>query len=254
MLKVTIITVSYNAHGTIRDTLESVRAQDYPDIEHIVIDGGSSDGTQDVVRAHGSHLAHFISEPDDGLYDAMNKGWKLATGELIGYLHADDFFADVTCVRRLAQKAEESGADIILSDVDMVAADDTSRSIRFYSAQKFHRGWITQGDMPPYPGLYVRRSVFERFGGFDQQFRISADFDFVARLLYVHALAYAILPYTVVTMRYGGLSTQWPMGPLRMFRDVYRACKKNGIPATPISFAKKYLRKLRQFSFLRSGA
>jgi glycosyltransferase involved in cell wall biosynthesis len=253
-MKVTIVTVSFNAKNTIGHTLRSVQTQTHPDIEHIVIDGGSTDGTQDVVVEHGAHLARFVSERDDGLYDAMNKGWKIATGDLIGYLHADDYFSDDTCVSRIAALAETSNADIILGDVDIVAPDNLSRTIRVYSARDFSPVWIEQGDMPPYPGLYVRRSVFERHGGYDLQFRISADFDFVARMLYVHKLSYAILPYTLVKMRWGGLSTRWPWGPLKMLRDVYRACRKNGVPATPVSIAQKYLRKIRQFGNVHQRA
>ena len=128
MIKVSVITVCFNAGKTIHDTLEFVRAQDYPNIEHIVVDGASTDGTKAVIEKHGAHLAAFISEPDHGLYDAMNKGWKMATGDFVGFLHADDFFADSTCVRRIAEAAETSRADIVLSDIDIVARDDPSRS------------------------------------------------------------------------------------------------------------------------------
>ena len=246
-MKVSVITVCFNAQHTIRDTIESVLGQDHPDIEYIVADGASRDGTTEIIQRYAGRVAQFTSEPDRGLYDAMNKAWKMATGDLIGFLNADDYFADQSCVRRIVDAAVTSDADVILGSVDIISATETARLVRSYSAAGFHRGWIEQGDMPPHPAFYVRRSVFERCGGFDLQFQTSADFDFVARVLYVHSLAYEILPYTLVKMRYGGTSTTFPLGPIRTFRDVYRACKKNRVPITPLKVLTKYSRKLNQF-------
>jgi len=247
-LKISVITVCYNARQTIRDAIESVISQDYPDIEYIVVDGASSDGTTEILAEYRNRIDRLVSEQDAGIYDAMNKAWKMATGDFIGFLHADDCFSDAGCVRRIADSAMASSADVIIADVEIVARSQTSRTLRYYSARGFNRRWFEQGDMPPHPGMYVRRSVFERYGGFDRQFAISSDFDFAARVLYVHALKYEILPLTLVRMRQGGMSTKWPMGPIRTIRDVYRSCKKNGIPITPLSIASKYLRKIRQLS------
>jgi len=249
-MKISVITVCHNARQTIRDTIESVIRQDYPDIEYIVVDGASSDGTKEILSEYCNRIDRFVSEPDSGIYDAMNKAWKMATGDFIGFLHADDCFSHKGCVRQIAESAIASSADVIITDVEIVARRQASRTLRYYSARGFNRRWFEQGDMPPHPGMYVRRSVFERFGGFDRRFPISADFDFAARVLYVHALKYEIVPLTLVRMRQGGMSTKWPMGPVRTIRDVYRSCRKNGIPITPLSIVAKYLRKIRQLSFL----
>ncbi len=246
-MKVSVITVSYNARATIRDAIESVLSQDYTDIEYIVVDGASRDGTAEIIRQYGDRIDHYVSQPDHGIYDAMNKAVKLATGDLVGFLNADDMFADQSCVRRIADAAATTGCDVVLGDVQIVHPEQTGRTIRFYTARGFGRHWIEQGDMPPHPGMYVRRSVFERYGDFDLQFRTSSDFDFVARILYVHNLAYRLLPYTLVKMRHGGRSTALPFGPFRTLRDVYRACQKNRIPVTPLKLASKYVRKLGQF-------
>jgi glycosyltransferase involved in cell wall biosynthesis len=248
-MKVSVITVCYNARSTIRDTIESVIAQDYPDIEYIVVDGASSDGTTEILSEYRNRIDRLVSEQDAGIYDAMNKAWKMATGEFIGFLHADDCFSHEGCVRQIADSAAASIADVIITDVEIVARSKTSRTLRHYSARGFSRRWFEQGDMPPHPGMYVRRSVFERFGGFDRRFPISSDFDFAARVLYVHALKYEVLPLTLVRMRHGGMSTKWPMGPVRTIRDVYRSCRKNEIPITPFSIVAKYLRKIGQLSF-----
>ena len=249
-MKISVITVCFNAHETIRDTVLSVISQDYPDIEYIVVDGGSSDGTKEILSEYRDRIDLFVSERDAGIYDAMNKAWKMATGDFIGFLHADDYFSHEGCVRQIVESAMASSADVIIADVEIVAQNETSRTIRYYSAQGFSRRWFEQGDMPPHPGMYVRRTVFERFGGFDHRFPISSDFDFAARILYVHALKYEIAPLTLVRMRQGGMSTKWPMGPVRTIRDVYRSCRKNGIPITPLSLISKYLRKIRQLSFV----
>ena len=251
-MRITVITVCHNARKTIRETVKSVLEQEYRDVEYIVVDGASNDGTQEILEEYRPRIAQIVSEPDEGIYDAMNKAWKLASGDFVGYLHADDYFADQSCVGRIAEAATASDADVILGDVEIVSPRKTSNVVRKYSAQKFTPRWILEGDMPPYPGLYVRRSVFHRYGGFDLQFRTSADFDFVARLLHVHSLTYAMVPFTVVKMRNGGLSTRFPFGPVRTLRDVVGACKKNGIRLTPATIAAKYLRKLRQYSIFRA--
>jgi glycosyltransferase involved in cell wall biosynthesis len=230
--------------------LQSVAAQDYPDVEHIIVDGGSTDGTLDAVRQFGSHAAKVISEPDKGLYDAMNKGWKLATGEFVGYLHADDVFADESCVRRIAERALTSSAGAIAGDVDIVRENDIDHVVRHYSAQSFRLNWLRHGYAPPYPGYYVRRSVYDRVGGYDLRYPLASDFDFIARMLYVERLGWDTLHYTLVKMRQGGASSNLAAN-FKMYREVVDACRRHGISGGYLTVASKYLSKPLQY-FRRS--
>src|SRR5579864_8568492 len=141
-MKISVITVCHNARQTIRDTIESVIGQDYPDIEYIVVDGASSDGTKEILSGYRNRIDRLVSEPDSGIYDAMNKAWKMATGDFIGFLHADDCFSHKGCVRRIAESARASSADVIITDVEIVARSQTSRTLRYYSARGFNRRWF----------------------------------------------------------------------------------------------------------------
>ena len=251
-MKISIVTVCFNAAATIRDTLASVASQNYSDIEHILIDGASTDNTMQVVEAHGQHLARAISEPDNGLYDAMNKGWRMATGEYVGFLHSDDFFADETCVGKIADHALSSMSDVILGDIQIVDPIETGRTRRLYSAKDFHLGLIEQGFAPPHPGQYISRSLFERHGGFDLQYPLASDFDQIARFLYVNEASFSHLPEPIVKMRHGGLSSKNLMANIKMFEEVYRSNKNNGIPTSRVKIMKRYFRKGRQF-FMRAA-
>jgi len=256
-LKITVITVCFNAADTIGDTLRSVAAQDHPDVEHVVVDGGSSDGTQDVVKRDGGHVAAFLSEPDRGLYDAMNKGLRLATGDYIGFLHADDMFADEGALSRIAAAAKDNPAELILSDIEFVEKDDIGKRVRFYSAQGFRPEWLRQGDIPPQPGTYHRRDIYERYGDYDLSFQMSSDFDFFLRLFCLHKVSYAIVPATTVRMRVGGKSSQGLKSYLHINRDILGSARKNGIRITRFGLLRKYLRKISQWErwrFLRRAS
>lgn len=256
-MKITVITVCFNAAETIKDTLLSVASQDHPDIEHIVMDGGSTDGTQDVVREHGKHVAKFVSEPDRGLYDAMNKAVRLATGDYIGFLHADDMLADAGALSRIAACAKASPVELILSDITFVEKDDIGKRVRFYSAKGFTPDWLLIGDIPPQPGTYHRRDVYERYGDYDLDFTMSSDFDFFLRLFRIHRVSYAILPATTVLMRVGGKSSQGLSSYLQINRDIMGSARKNGIPITYFGLFRKYFRKFTQwerFRLLRGAA
>lgn len=256
-MKITVITVCYNAADTIKDTLLSVAEQDFSQVEHIVIDGGSTDGTQDVVREHGKHVAHFVSEPDKGLYDAMNKGVRLATGDYVGFLHADDMFAGEGALSRIADLAEREGTELILSDIEFVEKANLNKRVRFYAAQGFKPDWLLQGDIPPQPGTYHRRDVYERYGDYDLDFEMSSDFDFFLRLFHLHKVSYAILPATTVRMRMGGKSSQGLKSYLHITRDIMGSARKNGVPITYFGILRKFLRKFTQwerFHLFRASA
>lgn len=241
---VSVVTVSFNAANTIAYTLQSVAEQSHADIEHIVIDGGSTDDTQKIVSQF-PHVAKVISEPDCGLYDAMNKGWRCAQGGLVGWLNADDLFADSGAVSRIAEAAK-GGAPLIAGSVDMVADDDTSRVIRRYSSQKFNPRWLHYGYAPPHPGFYIRRAVLDAIGGYDLEFHLAADFDLIARAIYRERLDYKLVADTIVKMRVGGRSSGIKSN-LLMLDEVYRSCKKNGIPTNRALMLYRYAHKAMQY-------
>ncbi len=207
-MRISVVTVAYNSASTISDTLVSVAAQTHSAIEHIVIDGGSSDGTADLVRDHSTRVARFVSEPDHGIYDALNKGLRLATGDVVGFLHADDLFADHDVVADIAARFEDPQVDAVYGDLVYVDAIDVDKVIRFWRAGPFDTSLLRRGWMPPHPTLYVRRAVYERLGGFDTRYRIAADYDTIVRFFGAAGLKVAYVPRVLVRMRLGGISNR----------------------------------------------
>jgi glycosyltransferase len=182
-LKITIVTVAFNSAETIGDTLKSVAAQTYADIEHIVIDGASKDGTVDLVRAQGSRVARLVSEPDRGIYDAMNKGLALASGDFVGFLNADDMLASSGVLHRSRRPRPTADIDAVCGDLVYVRKDRPDAVVRYWRCGAFARSRLRFGWMPPHPTLYVRRSRLPELGGFDTRLRIAADYDFMLRCL-----------------------------------------------------------------------
>lgn len=208
-MKISVITVAYNAAATIADTCASVAIQIGPDVEHIIIDGGSTDAIASIVAAHARPGHVFISEPDAGLYDAMNKGLARATGDLIGFLNADDFFCRSDALALIAAAAAANpDADAVSGDVAIVAADDVTRLSRAYASTPFAPWMLRMAHMPPHPGFYARRAAFDTVGGFDSAIHIGADFDWMVRFFAVHHLRTTPIAETLVTLRDGGLSNQ----------------------------------------------
>lgn len=247
-MKITVITVCRNAARTIGATLRSVASQTYPDIEHLIIDGASTDDTLSIVTAEGRRVARVISEKDAGIYDAMNKGLCAATGDLVGFLHADDIYADDRALERIARLATTSGADIVLADILMVKGEARDTVVREYSVREFDRDWFEQGDMPPHPGFYHQRDLIDRFGLYKTDYSLAADYEFLTRILYKGGSSYALLDGPpVVRMLVGGESNKNLLAPVRMLREVYRGARENGMFLNPARVARKYFRKLDQF-------
>lgn len=226
-MKITVVTVCYNAADTIAETLESVAAQRGAEVEHVVIDGGSTDGTLDVVRRF-PHVALLVSEPDRGIYDAMNKGLAHATGDAIGFLNADDRFRRDDALRLIAEHLAH--AEAVVGDLVIVDAEDPSKVRRFYSSRGFRPWMLRLGHMPPHPTLYVRREVFAEIGGFDPSYRIAGDFDFVVRLLLQRrATRWQRVPHSLVTFRNGGASTRDLAAKVRMNREILQSLRSKGL-------------------------
>lgn len=243
-MKITVITVAYNAAATIGDTCASVAAQTGPEIEHIIIDGGSSDNTAAVVAetARPGHV--FVSEADNGLYDAMNKGLARATGDFIGFLNADDFFCRSDAMALVAAAAGKH--DAVSGAVAIVAADDATRLTRAYAPSPFAPWMLRLAHMPPHPGFYARASTFSLIGGFDPAIRIGADFDWMVRFFAVHGLGAHAIPETLVTLREGGLSNQGFASRKAISREALATLKRhNLLSAAPLVWAKYPVKALQ---------
>jgi glycosyltransferase len=248
-VKVSLITISFNSEATIGDTLRSVAEQSHPDIEHIVIDGASRDGTLQVLREHGAHVARVVSEPDNGLYDAMNKGLTLASGDVVGLLNADDMLADRHVVARIAEAFApplHAAPDCVYGDLVYVAADDLERVVRYWRSGVFAPSRLKFGWMPPHPAFYMRRSLLDDVGRFDTTLRIAADYDFMLRCLTRPGVRVAYVPEVLVRMRLGGISNR-SMASLRdKSREDLAVMRRHGVGGW-FTLASKNMRKLPQF-------
>jgi len=245
-VKVTIITVAFNSAAMIGDTLSSVAAQTHPDIEHLVIDGASRDDTLKVVAEFGSRVAKVVSEPDRGIYDAMNKGLAMATGDLVGFLNADDVFADSGSVAALVESARRTSAHAIYGDLVYVRADDLSSVVRVWRSGVFDRRRLRFGWMPPHPTFYVRREMIQALGGFNVGYRIAADYDFILRCLSESGITVDYIPRVLVRMRTGGASNRSMRALWRKSQEDLQALHRSGVGGIGTLFCKN-VRKLPQF-------
>lgn len=248
-MKVSLITISFNSEGTIGDTLRSVAGQSHPDIEHIVIDGASRDRTLQVLQQQGAHVAQVVSEPDKGLYDAMNKGLALASGDVVGLLNADDVLADQHAVARVAAAFAptlHAAPDCVYGDLVYVAAHDLERVVRYWRSGAFAASRLKFGWMPPHPTFYLRRSMLDDVGRFDTTLRIAADYDFMLRCLTRPGVRVAYVPEVLVRMRLGGVSNR-SMASLRdKSREDLTVMRRHRVGGW-FTLVSKNLRKLPQF-------
>lgn len=229
-MKVSIITVCYNSAETIRDSIESVIAQDYADIEYIVVDGGSTDNTLAIIEEYRTSINVVVSERDRGIYDAMNKGVSLASGEVVGLLNSDDFYESNHAVADIVSAFNKnSSTDVVFGDVVFVAANDLTRITRYYSSETFKPWKLRFGWMPPHPATFVRSHVYKRFGGYSLDYKISADYEIFVRWLLVNKLSYVRLDQVLVRMRAGGASTAGIKSSIQLNKEIVRACRENGI-------------------------
>jgi len=245
-LKISIVTVAYNSGATIADTLRSVAVQTHPDIEHIVIDGASTDDTLAIVRAHGPRVATLISEPDGGIYDAMNKGLALVNGDFVGFLNADDMLASPNVVASIAAAAAAPDMGAVCGDLIYVRKDQPDAVVRYWRCGAFSRSGLRYGWMPPHPTLYLRRNLLARLGRFDTRLRIAADYDFMLRYLNRPEMQVAYVPEVLVKMRMGGASNRSLRAMLAKSREDLIALKQNDVGGLTTLLCKN-LRKLPQF-------
>lgn len=250
-MKFSIITATYNSAATLRDTMESILRQNYTDYEYIVVDGASKDGTVDIICEYEPQFEgrmRWISEPDRGLYDAMNKGISMATGDVVGLLNSDDFYTSDDVLATVARELSGIDAlDAIYGDVHYVNDEDLTKQVRYYSSRRFTRKRMRMGYMPAHPSFYVRRECYERYGTFDVSYRVAADFDNLLRLIYVNGIRTRYIAKDFVTMRTGGASSSGLQSYKRIMKDHFRAFRKNGVPINYVLYFWRYVEKLFEF-------
>lgn len=251
-MKISIITVCYNSALTIGDTINSVESQSYTDKEHIVVDGNSSDSTMDIVRASSS-ITHFVSEPDKGVYDAMNKGIALATGGVIGFLNSDDFYVDDSVLTQVAEVFADSEVDACYADLIYVDKKDTNKIVRYWKSRTFVPKLFEGGWMPAHPTFFVRREVYEELGGFDLSYRIQADFELTMRFLEIYRIKSVHIPKIFIKMRVGGVSNNSIVNIVKGNIEAYKACKKNHLSISLLFNIKKIASRVPQF-FVRPSS
>lgn len=240
-MRVSIITICYNRKATIAKAIESVLFQDYPNIEYIIIDGNSTDGTKDIVNSYADKISTFISEPDKGMYDALNKGLKVATGDVIGLMHSDDEFYDATVVTKIVSAFQNNpNTDGIYGNGIYISNDDHERIIRnriggAYSLEKVKSGWL-----PLHPTVYLKKTCIEKFGDYNLDFKIASDTEFLLRYLYKYKIKMTYLNEYIVKMRMGGMSTSSKRA-LEVLHEDYTIYKHHGLPALRVVFQKKLI-------------
>jgi glycosyltransferase involved in cell wall biosynthesis len=243
-LSVSIITVSYNSVGTINDTINSVLSQTYKNIEYIIIDGLSVDGTIELIQSFGNRISKFISQPDNGIYDAINKVINIASGDIIGILNSDDFFYNNFVIEKIVNSFLENEIDAVIGDVQFIDPEKTSKIVRYYSSQHFNPRKFRYGFMPPHPSFYAKKELFENLGFYKTDYKIAADYELLIRFLYINKIKYKYLDMPFVSMRTGGVSNKSFYSNFILNKEIVRACKENGINTNYILVYSKYFSKM----------
>ena len=249
-MKISIITATYNSAKTLQDTINSVLSQDYADFEHIIVDGNSKDDTVEIIRSNAERYKpgqlKWISEPDKGIYDAMNKGISMATGDVVGLLNSDDFYASDNILSTIAHAMEnDKDVDAVYGDVCYVKSNDTSKLVRYYSSRYFRRFNMHFGFMPAHPSFYCRRHVYEGHQiaegkYFDTSYKVASDFEFLVRTIYVSRIRTLYINKVFVTMRVGGASSSGVASHKAIFTDHLRALKRNKVYSNSLMLAMRY--------------
>lgn len=248
-MKVSIITVTHNSARFLQDCIDSVISQTYTDIEHVVVDGASSDGTVDIIKKNNHHIAKWVSEKDNGMYDAINKGMQMATGDVIGILNSDDMLASAGVIEQIVKYFNEHTVDSVYGDLVYIDQRNTKKIIRYWKGLSYNRFRFNYGWMPAHPTFYIRKELLSDLGGYESHYFTAADYEFMARYLYKYRISARYLPLLIVKMRVGGASNRTLFNRLRANRRDYLAMKVNDIPFPHIASILKPLIKLRQYYF-----
>jgi glycosyltransferase involved in cell wall biosynthesis len=248
MLRISIITVCRNSAATIRDTLESIALQSHKNLEHIIIDGGSTDGTLAVIKEWKKYPVRLISEQDNGIYDAMNKGIRIATGDIIGILNSDDVYYDSHVLENVSAVMNDPSIDACYADLIYVDKNNLNKIIRYWKSSDFKKGLFSKGWMPPHPTFFIRRSIYKKYGLFDLNYPLAADVELLARFLEKFQIKTVYIPNIFIKMRFGGVSNNSIVNIIKQNIFIYKACKKNDVQISPFPFfIFKIASRLKQF-------
>jgi glycosyltransferase involved in cell wall biosynthesis len=245
-MTISIITVTCNSAATLAHTIESVKSQDYMAIEHILIDGGSSDATVDIIKSY-PHITKWVSEKDKGLYDAINKGILMASGDVIGILNSDDFFPDNTVVSKIVKAFEDNNTDAVYGDIAFVRPGKLNKIIRLYSSKKFTPARFGYGYMPAHPSFYVRKKCYDQYGLYKLDYKIAADYELLMRFICKHTINCTYIPAILVYMRTGGVSNKNVWSRYTLNKEIIKACKDNGVNTNMALLSLKYLNKIFEY-------
>lgn len=243
-MKISIITATYNSEAHIADCVKSVNSQTYDNIEHIIIDGASKDNTINIIEETPNRVTKIVSEPDKGIYDAMNKGIIMATGDVVGILNSDDFFTSDDVIETVVDAFSNSDIDALYGDVHFVDPDDLNKCVRYYSSAIFKPSLFRFGFMPAHPSFYMKRKCYEKHGLYALDYKIASDYDLLIRYLFKEKINYKYLKKDFVTMRTGGVSTENFNSRVTLNREIVKACKKYGIKTNMFLLSLKYLYKI----------
>jgi glycosyltransferase involved in cell wall biosynthesis len=247
-MKISIITVCRNSEGTIRDTIDSVISQDYSPIEYIIVDGDSTDATLDIVSEFGNDVSLIISEPDDGIYDGMNKGIKLASGDIIGFLNSDDFYSSSSSLRQVMEVFRNTSTMSCFGDLCYVDKQDTSKIIRYWKSSVFVPGNFARGWCPPHPTFFVRSEIYQKYGDFDLSYKIAADIELMMRFLENYSIPVEYIPEILVYMRMGGETNKSVKNIILQNIEIWNAMKQHDLKPTLFGFANgKVLSRSKQY-------
>lgn len=246
-MKVSIITVCYNSGRTIEQTIQSVLSQTYSDIEYIIIDGLSKDNTLSIIDQYRHGISVLLSEKDKGMYNAMNKGIELATGDVIGTLNSDDFFSSDTSVAEIVKAFEENKCDAVFGDIAFVSQSDLQKRTRLYSSKNFTVSRFKYGYMPPHPTFYVKNECYRKYGLYQEDYVIASDYELIMRFLYRYGISYSYIPSVLVLMQPGGVSNKSIYSRYLLNKEIIRACRENGVTTNFGLLAFKYFNKSTEY-------
>jgi glycosyltransferase involved in cell wall biosynthesis len=244
-VKISLVTITYNAAKTIQTCIDSVARQTYKNVEYIIIDGNSSDGTPDIILQNMAHIHYFKSEADDGIYDAMNKGIRKATGDVVGLLNADDYFANDNVLSEIASSFAQNNADLLYADLDYV--NPIGKVMRKWRSGDYFPGKFNWGWMPPHPTFYVKREIFEQLGLYNSAYGTAADYELMLRFMHTNMFKVCYLNKVIVNMTQGGVSNQNLLNRIQAWRCDFRAMSNNNISMPFLGLMLKPLRKVGQF-------
>ena len=246
-MKISIITAVFNNGNYIEDCINSVLSQGHPDLEYIIADGGSTDGTLDIIKKYARRISKWTSGPDNGIYDALNKGIKAATGDIVGFIHADDLYAHDKVITRVVSEMTQHNVDSCYGDLLYVDKNDTERIVRYWKSRPYEEGLFQRGWMPPHPTFFVRKEIYERYGSFNTDFRIASDYELMLRFMEKEKISTCYIPEVLIKMRIGGASNRSLKNIAIKTLEDYKAWRVNHLPRKFYTIPFKNLSKILQF-------